>query len=416
MANNKKFSFKDLKAALVQKPMMATLVMGFSSGVPYLLASKTLQTWMSYTGGTNNMVGAMALVGLPYSLKFLWSPLLDRYRLTKLGRRRSWILFSQLGIFLSVLTLSFLKPVDQILLTSICALAVSFFGATQDIAVDAYRREILKDEELGLGSSIYSMGYRIANWITGGLALILAGLLSWNTVYLIMAIVMLLTVSATLWADEPTEASSSPKTLLDAVVLPLKDFFSRHGAVLFLIFILLYKVGDAMAGNMLPKFYADLGFTPQEVGIIAKTMGLYTVVVGTFVGGVLIMKLGIYRSLFVFGIFQALSTFSFVILNITGHNLIALTGVVLFEDFSSGLGSAAFMAFMASLTNKSFTGTQYALLTSLMAVPRTVISAFTGPLVSALGWSGFFTFCGVVAIPGLLLIRYVYNQQQKGIA
>lgn len=396
-----------LLKALSKKPMLVTLLMGFSCGMPFLLASKTLQTWMSYTGGTTRAVGAMALVSLPYSLKFLWAPIMDRYTINGLGRRRGWLLVAQIGLLLSIVAISFTNPTEQIALTSFFALCISFFGASQDTVVDAYRRETLLDEELGIGSSLYSMGYRIAMWITGGLALILADQLSWNTVYLIMASVMLVAIGFTLWADEPPPAPSSPKTMRDAVVLPLQEFFSRHNAILFLIFVLLYKVGDAMAGNMLPKFYEHLGFTATEVGVIAKTMGPFSVVIGTFVGGALILRLGLYRALFTFGVLQALSTLSFVVLDMSGHSLPALTGVVFFEDFTGGMGSAAFLAFMAVLTNKSFTATQYALLTSLMAVPRTVISAGTGYMVDALGWSGFFLTCAIVALPGLFLITRI---------
>lgn len=399
--------------ALGQKPMLAALLMGISSGMPLLLASKTMQYWMSYTGGDIKKIGLVALVGLPYAFKFVWAPFMDRFSLGRLGKRRHWMLFTQIGVVLSILALSFTSPSQDVLLASLFALCISFFGASQDIVIDAYRRETLKDEELGLGSSIYSMGYRVAMWITGGLALILADLISWNTVYLIMAGIMSLGIGVTLWADEPPPSPSSPKTMRDAVYLPIKDFLSRNGALLILIFILLYKVGDAMAGNMLPKFYEHLGFSSSEVGIIAKTMGPFSVVTGTFVGGALILKLGIYRSLFLFGIFQALSTLSFVALHMKGHSLPALTGVVFFEDFTSGMGSAAFMAFMASLTNKSFTATQYALLTSLMAVPRTVVASVTGFLVASLGWNGFFTFCTLAATPGLLLILYVHHLQKK---
>lgn len=395
--------------ALLQKSMMISLLMGFSSGLPLLLCSKTLQTWMSYTGGTAQMVGFMAIVSIPYGLKFLWAPLMDRFSLSRLGRRRSWLLLSQLGVLISVAALSRIQPVEDLSLTMLLALAISFFGASQDIVIDAYRRESLKDEELGLGSSFYSMGYRIAVWIAGGLALILASRVSWNTVYLIMAGIMIMSMIVTLWADEPVGAVSSPRTLQEAVYLPLKDFFSRHGAVIILIFILLYKVGDAMAGNMLPKFYEYLGFSSEEVGVIAKTMGPVSFLLGTFIGGIIIFKTGIYRSLFIFGVLQALSTLSFVALDRAGHNLPVLTGVVFFEDLSAGMGSAAFMAFMASLTNKSFTAMQYALMTSLMALPRTLISSGTGYMVAYFGWSGFFIFCALAAIPGLALILHVYR-------
>lgn len=397
--------FRAILRALKQKPMLVTLLLGFSSGLPYLLASKTLQTWMSYTGGTTEVVSMMTLVGVPYSIKFLWSPLMDRYTLSKLGRRRSWLLATQLGLLILIAALSFLNPVQNIFMASILALGISFFSASQDIVIDAFRREILKDYELGLGSSLYSMGYRISNWTTGGLALILTKFITWNQVYLIMAAGMLIGIGITLWSEEPQAGEHTPQTLRDAVVLPLKEFFGRPSALLFLIFILLYKIGDGMAGNVLPKFYQELGFTAAEVGMIAKTFGIASVIVGTFVGGALLLRLRIGQALFIFGVLQAVSTLSFVALDMAGHNLIVFAGVIFFEDFSSGMGSAAFMAYMAMLTNKNFTATQYALLTSLMAIPSRVISAWAGHIVTALGWEMFFIFCALLALPGLLLIR-----------
>ena len=409
-----RITFKDIMKSLTQKNMLIALLMGFASGVPFLLISRTLQAWLSYTGATNVLVGVAAAISLPYTIKFLWSPFLDRYELPFLGRRRGWILLSQILLLVTIAAMSQIDPMSNLLVLFSFAFFIAFFSATQDIVVDAFRRESLKDEELGMASSVYQMGYRFAMWVTGGLALILAGSLSWNTTYLIMASMMLVGIVTTLWADEPQdEGVTKPKTMQEAVFLPLKDFFSRKGVLLILLFVLLYKAGDAMAGNMLIKLYKDLGFTPEEVGVIAKTMGPISVMAGTFVGGILIMKLGIYRSLLIFGVFQSLSTLSFVFLNMSGHNLPVLTGVVFFEDFSGGMGSAAFLAFLASLTNRSFTATQYALLSSLTAVPRTFISSSTGYLVDGMGWNGFFIFCALFAIPGLLLLTYINRKEQK---
>lgn len=404
-------STRDVLKTLKQKPMLLALLMGFSSGLPLLLSSKTLQTWMSYTGGSNQVVGAMALVGLPYALKFIWAPIMDRFSLGRIGLRRGWLIATQIGVFTSVAALSRLNPVEDLALASFFAICISFFGASQDTIVDAYRRETLREEELGLAASLYSVGYRVAMWVTGGLVLILADWLSWNTVYLMLSVVMLLNIGVVIWADEPAESKHRPRTLRDAVVLPLKDFFSRKGAWVILLFILLYKVGDAMAGNMLPKFYAFLAYTPTEVGLAAKSTTPFSVSAGTFIGGLLLIRIGIYRSLFIFGIVQALSTLSFLIVNMTGHNIVALASVVFFEDFSSGMGSAAFLAFMGSLTNISFTATQYALLSSLSAVPRTVISSVTGVLVESLGWNGFFTLCALAALPGLFMIRHLARKK-----
>lgn len=409
----------DAFKALGQKRMAVNLLLGFSAGIPFLLVSRTLQAWVSYTGGSNILVGSLAAISIPYTFKFLWAPLLDRYELPFLGRRRGWLLITQALLLLAIAALSRTEPTVHLQLTMVLSITIAFLGATQDILVDAYRRESLRDEELGLGSSVYTMGYRTAMWLTGGAALILAGKLSWNTSYLIMSSLVLLGIFATLWSDEPPPSPQRPHNVRDAIFLPLKEFFSRNGAILILLFILIYKIGDALAGNMLNKFYADLNFSPEEVGYIAKTMGPFAVVAGTFIGGVLIFKMGINRALFIFGVLQALSTLSFVVLNEVGHNLAIFTGVVFFEDFTAGMGSAAFMAFMASMTNRAFTATQYALLTSLMAVPRTFFAAITGFLVDALGWNGFFTTCAAIAIPGLVVLVFLnrtLNNQENHVA
>lgn len=396
--------------------MLVALLMGFSSGLPLLLTSRTLQAWASYTGGSNVLVGALALLGLPYTFKFIWAPLVDRYNIFPgLGRRRGWLLVTQLGIVASILFLSRLNPTDDLYWLTICAFAVSFFSASQDIVVDAYRRESLKDIELGLGSSMYQMGYRIAMWVAGALALILSSVVSWNTVYVLMSLFMSIGVLTSLWATEPEESSSAPKTLREAVVEPMREFFSRKGissAVFLLVFVLLFKIGDAMAGNMLIKLYKDLSIPPEDVGLYAKSMAPFSVIGGTIIGGILIMRLSIYKSLFVFGVLQALSTLSFAVLHHFGYSVPLFAGVVFFEDFTGGMGSAAFMAFMSTLTNRSFTATQYALLTSLSAVPRTVISSGMGFVVDAIGWKGFFIFCTLAAVPGLILLIFI-SQRQK---
>ncbi len=403
-------TWKEIFRSLTKKNMMIAMIMGFSSGVPLLLASRTLQAWLSYAGATNVMVGVAAIIALPYSFKFLWAPLLDRYEFPILGRRRGWLLASQVALLITILLLSQSDPVGNVQMTFVFAFFIAFFGATQDIIVDAYRRESLDDEELGLASSVYQLGYRVAMWLTGGVALILAGKLSWNTSYAIMSTLMLVGIITTLWADEPKSSFARPHSLKDAIILPLKEFFSRRGAILFLLFILLYKLGDSMAGNMLTKLYKDLQFTPEEVGLIAKTMGPIAFLSGTFLGGLSMIRIGINRALFIFGVFQAVAILSFIYLNHSGHSLPALTFSVFLEDFSTGMASAAFLAFMASLTNRAFTATQYALLTSFMAMPRTIISASTGYLVDTLGWDGFFVFCTIMALPGLFLLVYLMKR------
>ncbi len=406
-----KKNWTEVLRTLKQKTMLVNLLLGFSGGLPFLLKGKTLQTWMFEDHVDLTVVGAYALVGLPYTLKFLWSPLMDRFTPFKLGRRRSWLLISQIGVIAILIVMSFMRPTDDLALFGAMALLLAFFGASQDIVIDAYRRESLEDEELGIGSSYYAYGYRVAILISGAVSLSLATYIPWGMVYQIMAVTMLIGVATTLWSDEPVVDAPQPRTLQESVVMPLKEFLSRSNAYKILLFILLYKVGDAIAGNMTQLFYLDIGFSKNEIAAIAKTLGVFSNMAGALVGGISLMRLGINRSLWVFGIFQALSTLSFCILNYTGHNNVALGGVIIFEDMSAGMGSAAFMAYMASMANKSFTATQYALMTSLMGVPMTIIASPAGEMVKLLGWNGFFVACTVAAIPGLLLLRWMTKDE-----
>ena len=394
--------------------MLVSLLMGFSCGLPLLLTISVLQAWMKEAGIDLTVIGLMALVGLPYTLKFLWAPLLDRFTLPFLGRRRGWLLIAQLLLVLSIVALALTDPVAHPAMVALAALAVTFFSASQDIVVDAYRREDLTDTELGLGSSLYINGYRVGMLLASGGGLIMADHVSFPTVYLIMAACMLPGIITTLLAPEPIAAEGIPTTLREAVVQPLIEYFHRSGAVWILAFILFYKIGDTMASTMTTPFYLDIGFTKTEIGTVVKLFGFWATVVGGLAGGVIMIRLGIHRSLWVFGILQALSTAFFAVLARAGHHIGLLSSVIAFENLSSGMGTAAFVAFMASITNKKFTATQYALLSSLMGVPRVFASAPTGFLAKHFGWEVFFIFCALVAIPGmLLLLRFAPWQMRR---
>lgn len=381
-----------------------SMLMGFSSGLPLLLTLRTLQAWVTEAGVDLSQVGLFAMAGLPYSLKFVWAPVMDRYSPFKIGRRKSWLFISQIGLVLSLIAMAFTDPKVNTFLMAVWAFVISFFSASQDIVVDAYRRETLQDNELGLGSTVYIYGYRSAMWVSGGLALILAQALGWTNTYLIMSAFMALCLFITFGAKEP-EVYSQPKNFQEAVVTPFVEFFSRRGAIMVLIFILLYKVGDNIAGNMLSPFYLKMGYTKQEIGIIAKTFSLPFTLLGGLIGGILVEKLGVIRSLYIFGFLQAISTAFFSFLFDSGHNLWMLGSVICFEDITTSMGSAAFIAFMGSLTNKKFTATQYALLSSLTKVPQVFVASSAGFLVDYMGWKEFFIFCALAAIPGILLIR-----------
>lgn len=425
---------------LLQRNMLINFVLGFSSGLPLLLTTKTLQAWLSDAQIGLSAIGLAGLVGLPYTLKFLWAPVFDRFSLPFLGRRRGWLLLIQIALGLSIFLVArtppggagplsarvpagvsdFLGwlhaklPESQLSLTLIAACFLTcFLSASQDIVVDAFRRESLKDEELGLGSTLYVYGYRIAMWMSGGLAFMLADSLTWPTVYAIMALMMAVGVLATLAAEEPRIEGAPPKTFNDSVVLPLQKFFGRKGvlsAITVLTFILLYKVGDTMAGAMATPFYKALGFSNLEIGAIAKTFGLASALVGGFIGGAVILKVGINRALLLGGILQAASTACFAALAIIGPSKLALGFVIAFEDITGAMGTAAFTAFMAAQTNKRFTAFQYAILTSLMGVPRTFIAAPTGIWAENLGWAPFFLMCTVAAAPGLLLLLFLLRK------
>lgn len=384
--------------------MLVAFVMGFSCGLPLLLTITVLQAWMKEEGVDLTVIGLMALVGLPYTVKFLWAPFLDRFTLHFLGRRRGWLLVAQVALSLSIVGLGLTNPKNNPWMLAFTAFLMTFFSASQDIVVDAYRREDLSDEELGLGSSLYVNGYRVGMLLAGGGGLIMADHMPFSMVYMIMAACMLPGILTTLLAREPEVTAETPKTMKEAVIDPLVDYFKRQDALWILAFILLYKIGDTMASAMTTPFYLDIGFTKTEIGAIVKLFGFWATIAGTLIGGVLMLRLGINRSLWVFGFLQAISTAGFALLARIGYNIPLLSGVIAFENLSSGMGTAAYMAFMASITNKKFTATQYALLSSLMGVPRVLASAPTGFFAKNIGWMSFFIACTLIAIPGMLLL------------
>lgn len=350
------------------------------------------------------VIGVMSLVGLPYALKFLWAPFLDRFTLPFLGRRLGWMLIAQIALTLSIAGLGQSDPTQNPWLLAFVAFLVTFFSASQDIVVDAYRREDLSDEELGLGSSLYINGYRVGMLLASGGGLIMADHMDFSMVYLILAGCMLPGLLTTLLTPEPETPAGTPRTMREAVVDPLVEYFSRKDALWILAFVLLYKVGDTMASAMTTPFYLDIGFSKSEIGAVVKLFGFWATIAGGLAGGLMMLRLGINRSLWVFGFLQAASTAGFALLANIGYSVAWLSAVIAFENLSSGMGTAAYAAFMASITNKKFTATQYALLTSLMGVPRVLASAPTGFLAKNIGWETFFISCTLVAIPGMLLL------------
>ena len=395
---------KPILSIIFSGRMLVAFLMGFACGLPLLLTIGVLQAWMKESGVDLTWIGMITLVQIPYTWKFLWAPFMDRFTPPFLGRRRGWLILAQIALIFSIIGLGFSDPVDKAGLMVVAAVLVAFFSASQDIVVDAYRREDLADEELGLGSSLYIYGYRIGMWLASGGGLILADHMPFSKVYFIMALCMLVGVFTTLFAPEPKVDVKPPRSMKEAVLDPLRDYFRRNEALWILAFILLFKIGDTMAAAITTPFYLDIGFTKTEIGTVVKVFGSWAMIAGAILGGVVMLRLGINRSLWLFGVLQALSTAGFALLARIGYSIPVLSGVIAFENLSSGMGTAAFVAFMASITNKKFTATQYALLTSIMGLPRVVASAPTGFLAKHMGWESFFIACALIAIPGILLL------------
>lgn len=384
--------------------MLTIFLLGFFSGLPLALTGATLQAWMSSRKMDLTVIGIFSLVALPYTLKFLWSPFLDRYALPFLGRRRGWIFFSQMALVVSIGTMAFCDPAESPALIAILAFLVAFFSATQDIVIDAYKVEILEEKEFGVGAATANFGYRLAMLFSGAFALILADHFPWRTVYLIMAAPYLLGIWIISVAPESQKSIKAPRSLREAVIEPLFDFFNRKGVLELITFIIIYKLDVVVAMALMTPFMLELGFTKTDIGAVTKGFGLIATIAGTFVGGAWLTRLGIYRSLWIFGILQGISGLCFYLLAHLGHHYPMMVATIAAENFFSGMGNAAYTAFLMSLCNPRFTATQFALLTSLMALTRTLAGAPTGWLAKAVGWETYYLIALFLAIPGLLLL------------
>lgn len=401
---------RSLLKVFESRKIAALLLLGFASGLPLFLTSRTLQAWMTAEQVNLGAIGLFSLVALPYSLKFLWSPLLDRYVPPFLGRRRGWLLITQVLLTLAIGLMALQNPRQTLQLLALNALLIAFLSATQDIAVDAYRVDVLEERETGAGAAVAVLGYRIALLLTGSLALILADQIPWQIVYLCLAGLMAICVGFTLFAPEPDPAlgeNRPPATLADAVVLPFQEFFQRSGfgmGLVILLFIVLYRFGDGLVGNMATPFLLQTGFSQTDIGAIQGGMGLLATIVGALAGGAVLGQIGIYRSLWIFGIFQAVSNLAYFALAELGQNYPAMVLAINVENFCGGLGTAGFVAYLISLCNHRFSATQYALLSSLVAVSRDILVAPAGKVAQATGWSTFFLLTLLAALPGLLLL------------
>lgn len=399
--------FADLLKVFQSRKMSALIFLGFSSGLPLYLTSQTLQAWMTKENVDLAAIGLFSLVGIPYSFKFIWSPLLDRFVPPFLGRRRGWLVITQLGLVLAIAGMALQDPKSALTLLAINALFIAIFSATQDIAADAYRTDVLDEPEMGAGVAVFVLGYRLALLTTGSLALILADRMPWPQVYGILALLMSIGIIASYFAPEPLVQSPPPDSLRSAIVDPFVDFFQRKGllsGLMILVFIVLYKLGDAIANNMSTPFLLQAGFTQTDIGAIKGGMGLIATIVGTLAGGVFLSKLGINRSLWIFGGFQATSNLAYLALANVGKSYPFMILTINIENFCAGLGTAAFLAFFMSLCNKQFSATQYALLSSLYAFSQNVLIAPAGLIAKQTGWPTFFFLSFLISFPGLALL------------
>ena len=424
------------------RKMMALLLLGFSSGLPFYLTSKDpLQAWLTREGVDLKVIAAFSIAAVPYSLKFLWSPLLDRYVPPLLGRRRGWLVVTQIGLILTIALMAFQDPthLNQLAVSStdvcrnapwlkglcefwetfkslsaspffLAAFVVAFFSASQDIVADAYRTDVLSEPERGAGASLFLLGYRAAILVAGALTFQLAGWMPWQWVYLLMAALMTIGLITSLFAPEPTVQIRPPRTLRESVVLPFQEFFQRNGsrqAVLILVFIVIYKLGDSLLRNVATPFLLNKGlnFTAAELAQ-PKALAIAAVILGTLAGGAIMTKIGVNRSLWIFAVLQAIGNLSYVLLAIVGKNYLLMVFALNAENFTSGLEAAAFVAFLMSLCSAGLSATQYALLSSLSAFSRDILVAPAGQWAGAMGWPLFFTLTAVLALPGLVLLPF----------
>ena len=414
--------------AVYREPrLIAVLLMGFSSGLPLALTFATLSFRMAEIGVSRTAIGLFALVGVPYSVKFLWSPVIDRLPIplltTQLGRRRSWALAIQPILALAILALGVVDPRSAPGLTAIAALAVAFLSASQDIVIDAYRIELLRPEEQGAGAAATQWGYRFGMLAASAGALYAASFGGWSFAYGLMAALMLVGMATVWFTPEPGRAElleplPGPTALARiaawlerAVLAPFKDMLTRRGALAILVFVILYKFGDALAATMSNPLYVSLGFTKVEVANIGKIYGFAASLAGLALGGVVVLRIGVMRALLICGVLQMLSNLMYALQAWAGHHVLVLALTIGVENLTGGMGSAAFVAYLSGLCNIAFTATQYALLTALAAFGRTYLSSSAGFIAGATGWAWFFVICALAGLPSLLLLALL---QQRG--
>ncbi len=399
-------------AVFRSRKMGILALLGFSSGLPLYLTSRTLQAWMTVEGVNLTAIGFFSLASLPYSLKFLWAPLLDRFSFPRLGRRKGWLLATQAALTVAIAWMAFQQPAVALRLVAVNAVLIAFFSATQDITIDAYRVDILQPRETGAGAAVSVLGYRVALIVIGSGALILADQISWPAVYLLAAATMLATLAVSIPVPEPASTEEPPQSMRDAVTMPLADYIGRMGTgrgAWVLVFIVLYRLGDSMINNMTTPFLLQSGFTQTDVGAMQGAVGIIATIGGILAGGGILSRIGVYSSLWAFGALQAVSNLAYLALAEAGRNYYLMAGAVIIENFCFGLGSAALLGFLIGLCNPRFSATQYALLSSVLGFSRDVIVAPVGSIAEITGWPLFFLISFLAALPALFLLPTIRN-------
>jgi len=400
---------KTLSQVFTQRKMAAILLLGFASGLPLWLTARTLQAWMTVEGVDLSIIGLFALVALPYSLKFLWAPFLDRYVPPFLGRRRGWLVITQVLLMLSIGAMALIDPQTSLRLLALNAVLIAFFSASQDIVYDAYKIDALEERELGAGAAIGVLGYRIALLVTGSLAFVLADRMPWPMVYALMALLMLIGIGASFWAPEPV-VTGKPQTMREAVVLPFRDFFQRMGGgwfVVIMLFTILYQMSDRLGQNMVTPFLLAVGFTQTEIGAIQGGIGLISTIVGVIAGGAIIARIGVNRALWAFLGLQILSNLAYYWIALAGDDRGILTVAIIIENLSGGMVTAVFVAYLMTLCSRQFSATQFALLSSVMAAARDVLVTPAGAIAESTGWPTFFLITIAAGIPAALMLPVV---------
>jgi PAT family beta-lactamase induction signal transducer AmpG len=398
------------REAVFNRRMLICVFTGFASGMPLYVLFQLVPAWLSDSGVSLAEIGLFSLIQFPYTWKFIWAPLMDRWVPPFLGRRRGWMLITQLALILAMGFLGAVEPALSLGTVAVLAVAVAFFSASQDIVLDAFRREILPERELGMGNAIHVQAYRISSLVPGSLSLILADIMPWHTVFWITAAFMLLGVAMSLLVAEPESELPEATGLRNAIIAPFSEYLGRRGwqgMLLVLAFMVLYKIGDNMATALATPFYLDMGFTKTQIGLVAKHAALWPAIIGALLGGLIMVRTGINRALWLFGVVQVVSILGFAVLAANGPLIWLLAVVISFEYLGVGMGTAAFTAFIARETSRTFAATQFALFTALASAPRTLANATTGIIVEAIGWVDFFLLCAVLALPGMVLLFWV---------